>query len=248
MISGFIIQGNAAKPVVMRGLGPSLVNSGVPASLVLNDPVLELHGSNGSLITKNDNWKDSPQRSQIEGTIFQPTDDREAAILANLPPGNYTAILSGFGQTAGIGLVEIYDNNQALDSDLANSSGRGFVDTGDNVIIAGFIIGPATNDSAQVLVRAIGPSLSGSGIQAVLQDPLLELHDLNGATIATNDNWKVADTGGSQQTQIEATTIPPTDDRESALVRILAPGNYTAIVRGKNATTGIGLVEVYNLK
>src|SRR5207248_10205226 len=132
---------------------------------------------------------------------------------------------------------------QAADSVLANISTRGRVDTGDNVIIGGFIIGPATNSSAKVLVRAIGPSLSGSGLQGVLQDPLLELHDLNGATLATNDNWKVADTGGSQQAQIEATTIPPTDDRESALVRTLAPGNYTAIVRGKGATTGIALVE-----
>ncbi len=128
-IAGFIITGNTSKDVVIRGLGPSLVNSNVPAATVLSDPYLELHGPNGSLITFNDNWVDSPQRSQFENTVFKPADNRESVILAKLPPGNYTAILSGVGQTTGIGLIEVYDNNMAVDSALANISTRGFVQT-----------------------------------------------------------------------------------------------------------------------
>ena len=142
MIAGFIIRGNVAKPVVLRGMGPSLVSSGLPAASLLQDPVIELHGSNGALITSNDNWKDT-QKAQIEGTIYEPTDDREAVILATLPPAAYTVILKGVGGTSGIGIVEVYDNNAALDSDLANISTRGFVQTGNEVMIGGFVLGGA---------------------------------------------------------------------------------------------------------
>ena len=188
MIGGFIILGNAPKPVVLRGLGPSLVNFGVPAATVLNDPVLELHGPNGALITMNDNWKDSPQRTQIEGSIYQPTDDRESVILATLPPANYTVILRGSGQTAGVGLVEIYDNNQGADPAFANISTRGFVQVGDNVMIGGFSLGgnPAR---ARIAVRGVGPSLAQFGLSNVMADPTLELHNANGTTMLTNDNW-----------------------------------------------------------
>jgi hypothetical protein len=147
-----------------------------------------------------------------------------------------------------VGLVEVYDLAQAANSKLANISTRGFVDTGDNVMIGGLIVGGGNvGGSARVIVRAIGPSLSSSGIQGALQDPTLELHDGNGTTIASNDNWKTRLDGSSQQAEIEATTIPPTNDLESALVQTLAPGNYTAIVRGTGNTTGVGTVEVYNL-
>jgi hypothetical protein len=239
LIGGFIITGTGPKKVIVRGLGPTL-----PVSGPLADPTLELHGS---VSMNNDNWKDS-QRSEIEATGIPPMNDADSALVASLPPGNYTAILAGKNDTTGIGLVEAYDLDQSAGSALANISTRGFVDTGDNVMIGGFIIGPATTGAARVLLRAIGPSLSAHNIQGALQDPTLELHDGSGAIIATNDNWKVNDTGGSQQTEIEATTIPPSDDSESALVRILAPGNYTAIVRGKSNTTGVALVELYNLR
>jgi hypothetical protein len=238
LIGGFIITGTGPKKVIVRGLGPTL-----PVSGPLADPTLELHGS---VSMSNDNWKDS-QRSEIEATGIPPTNDADSALVASLPPGNYTAILAGKNDTTGIGLVEAYDLDQSAGSALANISTRGFVDIGDNVMIGGFIIGPATTGAARVLLRAIGPSLSASNIQGALQDPTLELHDGSGAIIATNDNWKANDTGGSQQAEIEATTIPPSDDRESALVRILTPGNYTAIVRGKSNSTGVALVELYNL-
>ncbi len=160
-----------------------------------------------------------------------------------MTPGAYTAILAGKNDTTGVGLVEVYDLDQSAGSKLANISTRGFVDIGDNVMIGGFIAGPTDTGATRVLIRAIGPSLSGVGIQDALQDPVLELHDGSGATIATNDNWK-----DTQQAEIEATGIAPTDDRESATLQTLVPGNYTAIVRGKDSTTGVGLVEVYNLQ
>jgi hypothetical protein len=243
MIGGFIITGNVSKPVVIRGLGPSLANSGVPAAAVLNDPVLELRGANGSLILKNDNWKDD-QRPLIEGTVFQPTDDRESVIVATLPVGAYTAILSGKNQTTGIGLVEIYDNDQTVDSTLANISTRGFVQTGDNVMIGGFTLGnnPA---STRIAVRGIGPSLTGFGLSNVLADPTLELHNANGTIMISNDDWT---DDAAMAAQLTANGLGLTDPKESGIFATLPPGPFTAILAGKSGGTGIGLVEIYNVK
>jgi hypothetical protein len=166
----------------------------------------------------------------------------ESAIVTILAPGNYTAILRGQNATAGIGLVELYDLTPGITSKLANISTRGFVATGDNVMIGGFIVGASGTGQSKVIIRAIGPSLSAAGISGALQDPILELHNGAGALIATNDNWR-----DTQQAEIQATHIPPTDIRESAIVRTLTPGNYTAIVRGKNGSAGVGLVELYAL-
>ena len=170
-------------------------------------------------------------------TTIAPTNDKEAAILTALDPGAYTAIVRGVGGTTGVGPVEAYDLDSTVDSKLANISTRGLVQTGDNVMIGGFIVTGAT--PTNTLIRALGPSLP---VMGALADPTLELHDGNGAVIATNDNWK-----DTQQAAIEATTIPPTNDAESAIVQTLAPGAYTAIVRGKNNTTGVALVEAYQL-
>ena len=171
----------------------------------------------------------------------------ESAILTTLTPGPYTAILAGKNGGTGVGLVEVYDLGQGVNSQLANISTRGFVDTGNNVMIGGLIVGGGTcSTPAKVIVRALGPSIPVSG---ALGDPTLELHNGSGTTIATNDNWKIDDqTGQSQEAAIRATTIPPSNDLESALIATLVPGNYTAIVRGKNNATGVGLVEVYDLQ
>jgi hypothetical protein len=167
-----------------------------------------------------------------------------------LNPGAYTAILSGKNGANGIGVVEVYDVGQTANFELANISSRGFVDLNDDVMIGGLIVGgPNTDGKATVLVRALGPSLTDSGIQGALPDPVLEPHDSNGATLAANDNWKLNDeTQQSQESAIRSTTVAPTNDLEAAIVATLSPGSYTAIVRGKNNTTGIGLIEVYNLK
>lgn len=245
MIGGFIIRGNVSKPVVLRGIGPSLANAGIPAASVLLDPFIELHGPNGALITSNDNWKDSPQRSQFEGTVFQPTDDRESVILATLPPAAYTVILKGVGNTTGIGLIEMYDNDQTVDSDLANISTRGFVLTGDNVMIGGFTLG-GNNNATRMAVRALGPSLTSFGLGPVLADPTLELHNANGTIMISNDDWQ-SDPASAAQLTANGLALP--NPKEAGIFTALAPpGQFTAVVAGKNGGIGIALVEIYNLK
>jgi CSLREA domain-containing protein len=244
LIGGFIITGNAPKLVVLRGLGPSLANAGIPASTVLNDPVLELHGSNGALITLNDNWKESPQRSQFEGTAFQPSDEREAVIWMTLPPAAYTAVVKGKGSDIGVGLVEVYDLDQGGDSTLTNLSSRAFVETGNDVLIGGFTLG-ANNGRPLIIIRALGPSLSQFGISHRLGNPTLELHNANGTLLVFNDNWN---DDPAQASQIMAVGFQPKDNAESAIAAALPPGAYTAIVAGKDGDTGVGVVEIYNLQ
>ena len=236
LIGGFIITGNDPKEVVLRAIGPSLGDFGIADPLA--DPVLELHASDGSLIMMNDNWKDT-QQSEIEASGFQPQNDLESAIISTLDPGSYTAVVSGKDGGTGVGLVEGYDLDQAADSQFGNISTRGFVETGTNVMIGGFILG-GESGNANVVVRALGPSLTAFGVTGALADPTLELHDGNGALVQSNDNWKE-----TQQTEIEATGLQPTNDLESAVFETLAPGAYTAIVAGKGDLTGVGLVEVY---
>jgi cytochrome c peroxidase len=240
MIGGFIIKGNSSKSVLIRGLGPSLSNLGLTG--VLLDPVLELRGANGALLFQNDNWKDT-QRTQIEGTIFQPPDDREPVIIASLPPAAYTAILTGKNQTTGIGLIEIYDRDQAADSELQNISTRGFVGAQSNVLIGGFILGG--NNNARVVVRGLGPSLSQFGLTNLLADPTLELHDANGATLIANDNW--ADDSAAANF-LSANGLALANPQESAIFASLPAGQFTAILSGKNGGTGIGTIEIYNLR
>jgi hypothetical protein len=215
----------------------------------LADPTLELHHGSSTVAT-NDNWKTRPdgssQQAEIEATTIPPTNDLESALVATLPANGagYTAIVRGKNNTTGIGVVEAYDLDQTANSRLANISTRGFVDTGNDVLIGGFIAG---NGLTKVIVRAIGPTLVNAGVSNPLQDPTLELHDNNGVTIRSNDNWKIREDGSSQQAEIEATTIPPKNDFESALVQTLVPGNYTAVVRGVGGTTGTAVVEIYAL-
>lgn len=236
MIAGFIITGNAPKKVIVRGIGPSL--SGF--SDLLADPVLELRGPDGSLILSNDNWKET-QQAEIQASTLAPSNDLESAIVATLPPANYTAILRGKNGTTGIGVVEMYDLNAGSDSKLANISTRGFVQTGAGVMIAGFIFGNgAANES--VAIRAIGPSLTG--IANLLADPTLDLHDSNGTLLLSNDNWK---DDAIQADELRAAGIAPTNDLEAAMITALPPGAYTAIVAGKGGGTGVSVAEVYHL-
>ncbi|MBA3351179.1 MAG: hypothetical protein H0U23_01920, partial [Blastocatellia bacterium] len=241
MIGGFIITGEGMKTVVLRAIGPSLEQAGLTG--VLTDPVLELRALDGSLIRSDDNWQDDPaQAALITATGLAPQNDLESAIIVTLDPGSYTAIVNGKDDGTGIGLVEVYDLGQETLSHLANISTRGSVGTADNVMIGGFILGGGTS-GAQVLVRAIGPSLGAAGVNGVLSDPTLELRDADGTLISSNDNWQ-----DSEQTEIEDTGLAPTDPLESAILAELPAGSYTAIVAGAGGVTGVGLVEVYALQ
>jgi hypothetical protein len=238
LIGGFIITGTEAKKVLILGIGPSLAQF---FSGSLSDPTLELYQGN-TLLQMNDNWK-TDQKAEVEATHAQPSNDLESAIVRTLDPGSYTAILRGKGDATGIGVVQAYDLNQVAHSKFGNIATRGFVDSGDNAMIGGFIIGPVNGASTTVVVRAIGPSLTHFGVNGALPDPTVELHDGNGATIAFNDNWaNDANQGSIPQ------SLKPSDPHESALYRVLPPGNYTAIMRGTGNSTGIGLVEAYNLQ
>ena len=239
LIGGIIITGTEAKRVIIRAIGPALAGEGVAG--VLQDPTLELFDGAGNAITSNDNWKDT-QQSEIEATTIPPRNDAESAIVRSLAPGNYTAVVRGKNDSTGIGLVEVYDLAQAAQSQLANISSRGFVESGENVLIGGFIVGGGSG-TVRVVIRAIGPALANEGVAGALQDPTLELADANGATVRANDNWK-----SDQQAELEALSIQPSNDLESALVAPVSAGNYTAIVRGKSDGTGVGLVEVYNVQ
>jgi hypothetical protein len=237
LIGGFIISGSDPKKVIVRGIGPSLAKEGVNQPLV--DPVLELHDKKG-VVASNDNWQDK-QKAEIQASGVAPTRDKESAIVKTLPGNgaNYTAILSGKGGTTGVGVVEAYDLDQAANSNLANISTRGFVNTGENVMIGGVIIGQGTG---KVLVRALGPSLTQSGVQNALPNPTLALHNADGDTIAQNNDWK-----SDQEQEIRDTTIPPSNELESAIVKTLPAGKFTAIVSGVNSGVGVALVEIYNL-
>lgn len=245
LIGGFIVTGNPnqMKYVVIRGLGPSLGQNGIPANQALQDPVLQLNRADGTIVVINDNWKDDPANPFQLG-IYKPTDDREAAILIALPPGGYTAFVSGKNQTQGIGLVEVYDVNDAAGPELTNISTRGYVGQENDVMIGGFVLG-SEDGSVDIAVRGLGPSLANSGLSQVLPDPALELHDSNGAAVATNDDWQ-SDAVAAAQLTAHGLALP--NAKEAGLFVTLAPGAYTAILNGKFVGTGIGLVEIYNLK
>jgi pectin methylesterase-like acyl-CoA thioesterase len=239
-IAGFIITGSATKTVIIRAIGASLREAGLIDAL--EDPVLKLYGASGDLIAENDNWKDDPvSASELPGLGLAPTHDLEAALVVQLPPGQYTAIIGGQDGASGTGLIEVYDADLAADSELANISTRGFVGTNDDVMIGGFVTGNSSG-FARVLVRALGSSLAANGVSGTLLDPILELHDANG-NITANDDWRATTEAGNIPPSLQ-----PKDDRESALLTTLPVGPHTAIVRGKDNTTGVGLIEIYNLR
>ena len=233
LIAGFIITGTATKQIALRSIGPSL-----PLLNPISDPLIQIYDSGGALVGSNDNW--NTQRDQLVAAGLGPWDEHEAGLIISLAPGAYTAVVGNVAGARGVGLVELYDLSSDGPSQLANLSTRGKVGIGDEVLIGGFIVGGTI--PTKVIARAIGPSLFDQGVSGFLFNPVLELHGGNGELISQNDDWR-----STQQAEIIATGIPPTDDRESAILATLQPGNYTAIVSGQNNTTGVALVEVYNL-
>ena len=208
---------------------------------VLADPVLELHGPGAFVTIINDNWRDT-QQAAILATGIPPTNDLESAIDATLAPGAYTAIVRGKNNTSGVALIEVYDLNQGVDSKLANLSTRAFVSTGENIVIAGFLLSNG-NVNDRIVVRGIGPSLAAAGLPNVLADPTLELRDTNGTLILANNDWQ---DNPVQAAEITAAGLAPANNLESGIAATLPPGLYTALLAGLNNGTGIGVVEVYD--
>ncbi len=245
LIGGIIITGNDSKQVVLRAIGPSLNPTEVPGALA--DPILELHDSTGAIIATNDNWMDNSAADQMVLTDndLAPSDDAESALVQALAPGEYTAIVRGAGDTTGIALVEAYDLDMGTtDSKLANISTRSSVGTVDSVVIAGFIVGGGGGGFSTTIVRGLGPSLADMDVANPLADPMLELHDVDGNVIDSNDNWM---DNPNMQT-ISDDGLAPSNPNEAALYEILPPGKYTAILSGVDGGTGVGLVETYNVE
>jgi len=238
-IAGFIVTGTDSKTVVLRGLGPTLMQFGITGFLA--DPTLQLFDGSGHPFWFNDNWKDT-QQAQIQATGLAPPNDLESAILQILQPGNYTAILSGKNGTTGVGLVEVYDISPGVFAELTNVSTRGFVGSGQGVMIGGFITSGG-NGATQVVVRGLGPTLTQFGVSGALADPEVTLVDGNGNVVQNNNDWK-----NTQQAAIQATGLAPPNDLEAAILATVAAGHYTAILSGHGGGTGIGLVEIYKLR
>jgi cyclophilin family peptidyl-prolyl cis-trans isomerase len=243
LIGGFIVRGDAPKKVIVRAIGPSLQGAGITDFLA--DPTLEIHDTTGAVIASNDNWQTDPNSQGVLDAGIAPTDPNESAILLTLDSDDvgigYTAVVHGANNGTGVGLVEVYDVDAGPGSSVLNISTRADVGTGDNVLIGGFIV--FGEGDQRVLVRAIGPSLAGA-VPDPLADPTLTLVDGQGTQVDFNDDWQE----NPDAAEIEATTIPPSNTKESAVIQTLSPGNYTAIVKGTGATpTGTGLVEVYAL-
>jgi hypothetical protein len=238
-IGGFIVTGTVPKSVIIRGIGPALIQSGITDALA--DPVLELHGPGSFPTVTNDNWRDT-QESQIQAAGLAPTQNLEPAIWATLPPGAYTAILRGRNNITGTALVEIYDLNPTADSKLGNLSTRAFIGVNQNIAIAGLMVNNGST-SDRVVVRGRGPSLAPA-VGSVLTNPALELRNHNGSLIFSNNDWQ---DNIVQAQQITAAGLAPSNALEPALVAILPPGLYTALLFGESNVTGNGLVEVYDL-
>lgn len=239
-IGGFIVTGHAPKKVLIRALGPALTAFGLTG--VLPDPTMSLFDGTGAMIAANDNWK-STQQTEITATGLQPPNDLESTLIVTLAPGNYTVVVAGTNNSTGIALIEIYDLDTSNGSvRLGNISTRGNVHGGDDVMIGGFAV--RGDISKRVVVRVTGPSLGAFGIpfSSLLFDPRVDLVDSGGHILASNDNWR-----STQETDLQATPYAPHDDHEPAILISLAPGNYTAVVHGVGNSTGLALIEVYDL-
>ncbi|MBA2242398.1 MAG: matrixin family metalloprotease, partial [Chthoniobacterales bacterium] len=242
LIGGFIIQGSQPATVVLRALGHSLAGRGVDNPLT--DPVLELRNSNGALLGDNDDWLSSADAASIAGYHLDPSNSLESALLRTLNPGKYTAIVKAFdgnnGDTTGVGLVELYDLHIS-GGRAGNISTRAQVLTGDNVMIAGFIIGGS--QPKEVVIRGLGPSLTAANVANALPDPTMEVRDAAGNLILANDDWEADANAG----RVRAARLAPSQTREAALYANLSPGSYTTVMRGFENATGIGLIDVYDL-
>ena len=248
LIEGFIVQGPAGstKKILVRGIGPSLGQFSVSDPLA--NPILEIHDDTNAIVATNNDWQNTeigglitgPQAAEIAATNLAPGNELEAAIIANLPPGRYTAVVRGAGNTSGTGVVDAYDLSPGSAARLANIATRGLIHPGDQLMIAGFIV---QHGPVKVVVNALGPSLKPFGVSNALPDTTLQLRNQQGAILLENDDWE-----SDQKEELQNTGLQPSHPLEAALVTIIAPGQYTAHVRGKGNDSGIGVVQVFFLE
>lgn len=253
---GFAIAGDSPKPVLLRAVGPTLGVFGVPGSMP--DPVLTLYRGSDA-IERNDNWGENlranevVEKSALIGAFALPANSRDAALLVNLLPGNYTGQISGAGDSGnGVALLEVYDTDYNSDADatgrrLVNVSARGQVGSGAEIMIGGFVVlGPTPK---RILVRGIGPSLAQFGVSGVLTNPIITVVNGSGVPVGSNDNWSAqADSGSvAAAAQRVGAFALASGSLDAAMVISLQPGPYTVQLAGVSNGTGIGLIEAYEL-
>lgn len=238
LIGGFILQGTASATLVLRAIGPSLIPLGINGALA--DPFLELHDASGALLASNNNWPAGPDASAIQRVGLVPTHTNESALRVTVPAGAYTVIISGVTQTSGIGVVEIYDLNQTT-TRAGNIATRGTVGSGENVMIAGCIVGGSASKS--LVVRAIGPSLFNHGVSDALANPHLGFFNANGALVSENEDWQQ----GPDAAAIQNLGLAPESPLEAAVLVTLTPGAYTGIESPAPQDSGVGLIEIFDL-
>jgi len=240
LISGFIIAGNQPKTVVLRALGSSLSRFGIHSGLA--DPTLELHDAAGALIAVNDNWRDSQQALFEQRGRFHslcPPDNLEPAIAIQLQPGSYSAIVRGKNGGAGGVVAEMYDVSD--NPKLANVSTRAAV-APNNVLIGGFVV--QCHSRAGIILRALGPSLSSSGVTNVLSNPSIAVFNQQGYLVGYNEHWQE---NVQQAAKIARSGLAPSFAREPAMALNLPSGSYTAVVRGQDNSAGVALLDIYNV-
>ncbi len=239
LAGGFIVRGGTSKKLVVRAISTSL---GVANALP--DPTLELLNAGGAVIASNNNWGDSPDRQQLIDLAIAPSGATESALIATVPSQDanittYTARVRSANGAPGVASIEIYDIDSAPGSTFRNISTLGPVGTDANVLIGGFIV--RGDDFRRVIIRGLGPSLSGRGVSGALTDPAIKVVNNQGTTVGMNDNWQTDPGAGEMQT----IGLQPSDPREAAVIINVPSGEYTATVAGVSNTTGVGQVEVF---
>jgi len=248
LIAGFVVSGDVAQSLLVRGVGPTLGSLGVASFLA--DPVLSLYAGS-ALHSANDDWGAAPNASQFAtlatsvGAFPLPNGSRDAALLPDLPGGTYTAHVTGKAGATGVALIEVYDAASAGSARLINLSARARVGTGEGILIAGFVVGG--NAALPLLIRGVGPTLGALGVAGAIVDPQLALFRQGSRTpLLQNDNW-----GGIAllKTAFGAVGAFPLGDtsKDAALLVTLDPGVYTVQVSGVGNATGNALVEIFDV-
>lgn len=250
LIVGTVVGGagtTGAKPLLLRGVGPTLTTFGVTGTLA--DPVINVFGSTGK-ISENDDWSGTFDFASVGAFPYTGPAPKDAALYhATTPLGSYSIQVSGKNGATGTALAEIYDATpgpayNATTPRLINVSARTQVGTGGNILIAGFTIGGST--AKTVLIRASGPALAAFGVDGTLVNPKLELY--RGSTLLNaNDDWSGTAAIVTAATGVGAFPLTNTASKDAALLLTLPPGGYTAQVSGEGSTTGVALIEIYEV-
>lgn len=248
LIVGFVLAGSGgggSRSTIIRGVGPGLERFAVQGTV--SDPRLAVFDSTGRQTAANDNWQDQAGATSFIGAKGFPLATRDAGVMFYAADGAYTVQVNGVGAAQGVALAEIYEDDSSRIGRIVNLSSRAFVGTGENILIPGFVL--EGEGRAKFLIRGIGPTLSGFGVQGALANPTLRVLDREGRVLATNDDWGAA-ANASDVMQAAARSgafaLPP-DSRDAAVLIELPAGSYTAQLSGVGDATGVGLVEVYEV-